>query len=132
MPSRVALIVGAVCEFYGMTREQLMAKDRHKLIARARAIAMRLVRDEGYSFPEIGTYFGRDHTTVMSACKRAAVGVVRERQWSDDMCGILTVVERMHSEARLSSTGPRERILFVPAPTGDRCDTERVAGELLA
>ncbi len=38
---------------------------------------MRLARDEGYSFPELGLFFRRDHTTVMAACGKVACRAVR-------------------------------------------------------
>lgn len=50
-----------------VTVEKLMT-ERTMTPARGRAIAMYLVRKHlGWSYPEIGRFFSRDHTTVMVA-----------------------------------------------------------------
>lgn len=62
----------------GVPRCEILGKRRYHYIATARAFAMRIARDEGfYSYPDIGRAFGRDHTTVMSACRRVARMVAR-------------------------------------------------------
>lgn len=66
-----------VSQHFGIGRAQLLARHKHKTVACARAIAMRLARDEGYSFPELGRFFNRDHTTVMAACGHVAKRAVR-------------------------------------------------------
>lgn len=67
-----ATIVAAVCVHFGVTERALKASGRTKRIAHARAIAMRLMRVRlRMTFGEIGDLFGRDHTTAISACRRA-------------------------------------------------------------
>ncbi|CAH1904314.1 chromosomal replication initiator protein DnaA [Candidatus Nitrotoga sp. HW29] len=60
-----------VADFYRIKVTDLISKKRTRLIARPRQIAMCLARElTQLSLPEIGTAFGgRDHTTVMYACK---------------------------------------------------------------
>jgi len=60
-----------VADFYRIKVTDLLSKKRTRLIARPRQIAMCLARElTQLSLPEIGTAFGgRDHTTVMYACK---------------------------------------------------------------
>lgn len=60
-----------VADFYRIKVADLLSKKRTRLIARPRQIAMCLARElTQLSLPEIGTAFGgRDHTTVMYACK---------------------------------------------------------------
>ena len=62
----------AVCEFYGITIEEIKSKKRSNKIAYPRQVAMYLARmltDE--SFPRIGLEFGgRDHSTVIHACDK--------------------------------------------------------------
>ena len=50
----------------------LKGRRRHKTIVRPRQVAMYLCRKHTpESFPELGSHFGnKDHTTVMSACRR--------------------------------------------------------------
>ena len=60
-----------VADFYRIKVSDLLSKKRTRIIARPRQIAMTLARElTQFSLPEIGTAFGgRDHTTVMYACK---------------------------------------------------------------
>ncbi|MDP2904544.1 MAG: chromosomal replication initiator protein DnaA [Methylovulum sp.] len=61
-----------VAEYYKIRISDLSSKNRKQTITRPRQIAMSLARElTSHSFPEIGSAFGgRDHTTVMNACKR--------------------------------------------------------------
>jgi len=70
--SSVEDIQRAVCSHFSFSNAELLSKDRHKSLAFARQVAMYLCRQRlKCSFPELGRAFGnRDHTTVMSACRR--------------------------------------------------------------
>jgi chromosomal replication initiator protein len=70
--SSVEDIQRAVCSHFSFSNAELLSKDRHKSVAFARQVAMYLCRQRlKCSFPELGRAFGnRDHTTVMSACRR--------------------------------------------------------------
>jgi len=61
-----------VAEYFKIRVSDLSSKNRKQTITRPRQIAMCLARElTSHSFPEIGDAFGgRDHTTVMNACKR--------------------------------------------------------------
>lgn len=60
-----------VADFYRLKIIDLLSKKRTRVIARPRQIAMSLARElTQLSLPEIGNAFGgRDHTTVLHACK---------------------------------------------------------------
>ncbi len=60
-----------VADFYRIKIADLLSKKRTRIIARPRQVAMCLARElTQFSLPEIGVAFGgRDHTTVMYACK---------------------------------------------------------------
>jgi chromosomal replication initiator protein len=62
-------IVSQVAEYYKLSIEKLLGRDRTKEVAHPRQIAMYLLREEAkISFPQIGEALGgRDHSTVMSA-----------------------------------------------------------------
>jgi chromosomal replication initiator protein len=62
----------AACNYFRLTMSQLTGKERHAEVARARQIAMYIVRDRlGTSFPQIGAKFGgKDHTTVISSVQK--------------------------------------------------------------
>jgi chromosomal replication initiator protein len=61
-----------VAEYYKIRIADLSSKNRRQSITRPRQIAMSLARElTSHSLPEIGDAFGgRDHTTVINACKR--------------------------------------------------------------
>jgi chromosomal replication initiator protein len=61
-----------VAEYFRLKVSDLTDETRKQTIARPRQMAMALARElTTHSFPEIGNAFGgRDHTTVMNACKR--------------------------------------------------------------
>lgn len=60
-----------VCRKRGVTMQELIGRRRKKFIAEARQEAFLLSRRLGHSYPEIGEFFCRDHTTIISGCKRA-------------------------------------------------------------
>lgn len=63
-----------VAEYYKMRVSDLVSKRRNRSIARPRQIAMALSKElTNHSLPEIGDAFGgRDHTTVIHACRKIA------------------------------------------------------------
>lgn len=65
-------IKSCVCEFYGLTKQQIESKSRTANIANARHIAIYLCRKHlEMPFTKIGLEFGgRDHSTVMSSYEK--------------------------------------------------------------
>ena len=61
-----------VADYYKLRIADLLSKRRSRSVARPRQVAMALAKElTTHSLPEIGDAFGgRDHTTVMHACKR--------------------------------------------------------------
>lgn len=59
-------------EYYNIRINDLLSKKRTRYLARARQMAMKLAKDlTNRSLPEIGqTFGGRDHSTVLHACKK--------------------------------------------------------------
>jgi chromosomal replication initiator protein len=76
----VSLIQRVVADYYGLTKQQLISKSRTSNIANARQIAMYLCRYLiDLPFVKIGDEFGkRDHSTVMSACKKVEAKLKKE------------------------------------------------------
>ena len=64
----------AAAETFGVSREELLARDRTPKVSRARQVAMYLSRElTDETLPAIGRHFGgRNHTTVLHAHKRIA------------------------------------------------------------
>ena len=63
-----------VAEYYNIKIADLLSKRRNRTIARPRQVAMALAKElTNHSLPEIGDAFGgRDHTTVLHACRKIA------------------------------------------------------------
>jgi len=61
-----------VAEYYGLRVVDLLSRRRTRTIARPRQMAMALSKElTEHSLPELGSGFGgRDHTTVLHACRR--------------------------------------------------------------
>ena len=61
-----------VAEYYKIKVADLMSKRRNRSVARPRQVAMALAKElTQHSLPEIGDAFGgRDHTTVLHACRK--------------------------------------------------------------
>ena len=59
-------------EYYNIKMSDILSKRRSRSVARPRQMAMFLAKElTNYSLPEIGESFGgRDHTTVIHACKK--------------------------------------------------------------
>lgn len=62
----------AVCDWFGLKMMDMRSARRTRTIARPRQIGMYLARElTPRSMPEIGRiYGGRDHTTVLHACRQ--------------------------------------------------------------
>ncbi|MBD7976638.1 chromosomal replication initiator protein DnaA [Pseudomonas sp.] len=63
-----------VAEYYKLKLTEMLSKRRSRSIARPRQVAMALSKElTNHSLPEIGSAFGgRDHTTVLHACRKIA------------------------------------------------------------
>lgn len=63
-----------VAQYYKINMRDMLSKRRNRSITRPRQVAMSLTRQlTSHSLPEIGEAFGgRDHTTVLHACRQVA------------------------------------------------------------
>tara|TARA_B100000315_G_scaffold237252_1_gene253855 strand:- start:3126 stop:4559 length:1434 start_codon:yes stop_codon:yes gene_type:complete len=73
----------SVAEYYKIKMADMLSKRRNRSVARPRQVAMTLSKElTNHSLPEIGDAFGgRDHTTVLHACKQ----ITRLRHSSTDI-----------------------------------------------
>jgi chromosomal replication initiator protein len=73
-------IQAAACEHFGLSSKELLSSSRTPRIAWPRQVAMYLARElTGESLPAIGRHFGgRDHTTVLHACRRTAKRIAED------------------------------------------------------
>ena len=73
----IEAIQKAACERFGITREELLSRSRTERVIWPRQAAMYLCKElTEQSLPTIARAFdGRDHTTVLYACKRVAAHI---------------------------------------------------------
>jgi chromosomal replication initiator protein len=80
-----------VADYFKIRVGDLLAKKRSRSIARPRQIAMALAKElTNHSLPEIGDAFGgRDHTTVLHACRRIETLRETEKRVDEDYLNLL-------------------------------------------
>ena len=73
-------VIQTVAEHFGVQRNEICGRRRHRSIAHPRSIAMYLCRKHVQaSFPEIGRGFGgKDHTTVIAACRKVDAALEKD------------------------------------------------------
>ncbi len=73
----IAAIQAATCAHFRLTHDELLSRSRAERVVWPRQAAMYLAKElTEHSLPSIAREFGgRDHTTVMHACKRVAVHI---------------------------------------------------------
>ncbi len=92
-------IQAATCAHFGLSSEELLSPGRAARVAWPRQIAMYLSRElTGESLPAIGREFGgRDHTTVLHACRRASARISTDeasREAVEKLCESLDAEDR--------------------------------------
>ena len=75
-----------VAEYYKIKVSDLLSKRRSRSVARPRQMAMTLAKElTNKSLPEIGDLFGgRDHTTVLHACRKIKQLIEENREIKED------------------------------------------------
>ncbi len=91
-------IVKVVCEFYGLTLNELLKKSRKTFLVKPRQIAMYLLReDTKASFPDIGSRLGgKDHSTVIHAYRK----IIEEVENNESLKQEINLIrERIYNKA---------------------------------
>lgn len=88
-------ILKVVAEYYRVPSRELIGKSRTRSYARPRQVAMTLARElTTHSLPEIGQAFGgRDHTTVLHACRQVAGLRGSDAQIQEDYRNLLRLLQ---------------------------------------
>ncbi|TAK72350.1 MAG: chromosomal replication initiator protein DnaA, partial [Gammaproteobacteria bacterium] len=83
-----------VAEYYKIKVADLLSKRRNRSVARPRQIAMALAKElTNHSLPEIGDAFGgRDHTTVLHACRMIAELRQSDADIEEDYTNLLRIL----------------------------------------
>src|SRR5690554_2599472 len=80
-----------VAEYYKIRVADLLSKRRNRSITRPRQLAMALAKElTNHSLPEIGDAFGgRDHTTVLHACRKVEELREQDPRFDEDYANLL-------------------------------------------
>jgi chromosomal replication initiator protein len=83
-----------VADYYKLRVSDLLSSSRLRLISRPRQIAMTLAKElTSHSLPEIGEAFGgRDHTTVLHACRKVEELKKNDEKVREDFINLLTTL----------------------------------------
>ena len=83
-----------VAEYYKIKVADLLAKTRSRSVARPRQVAMTLAKElTNHSLPEIGDAFGgRDHTTVLHACRKVKELLEENTSLEEDYTNLLRIL----------------------------------------
>lgn len=83
-----------VAEYYKIKTVELLSKRRSRFLARARQMAMALAKElTNHSLPEVGDAFGgRDHTTVLHACRKIKELVDFDMSIKEDYTNLLRIL----------------------------------------
>ncbi len=83
-----------MAEYFKIRVSDLHSKKRTRSITRPRQLAMTLARElTGHSLPEIGESFGgRDHTTVINACKKINELKETDSRMADDYTSLVRIL----------------------------------------
>jgi len=83
-----------VAEYFKIRVADLHAKSRSRQVARPRQVAMALAKElTDHSLPEIGDAFGgRDHTTVLHACRKIAELKGKDSRVNEDYSNLLRIL----------------------------------------
>ncbi|WP_086929255.1 chromosomal replication initiator protein DnaA [Agarilytica rhodophyticola] len=83
-----------VAEYYKIKVSDLHSKRRSRSVARPRQVAMYLAKDlTNHSLPEIGEVFGgRDHTTVLHACRKIKELLESDADIKEDIKNLLRIL----------------------------------------
>ncbi len=81
-------------EYYKIRVSDLLSKRRSRSVARPRQIAMALAKElTNHSLPEIGDAFGgRDHTTVLHACRKVEELKQHEQRVEEDYHNLANIL----------------------------------------
>jgi chromosomal replication initiator protein len=83
-----------VADYFKIKVSEMYSKKRVRSLARPRQIAMALAKDlTSMSLPEIGEAFGgRDHTTVLHACRKVQELVENDQDIARDHALLLQIL----------------------------------------
>lgn len=96
LPTSVVItnIFNAVSDTYGVSVEEIKSANRSANISQARNICMYIIKNvTGITLKEVGTYFGKDHSTVLHSVKRVETAMDNDRNFKNAINNIVREVK---------------------------------------
>ena len=85
----------AVCLRFQISHEALRERNPKRVVSRPRQIAMYLARElTGASYPRLGQYFQRDHTSILYAWKKTIERMEKDARLRTDIEGVKEILTR--------------------------------------
>ncbi|HWF65225.1 MAG TPA: helix-turn-helix domain-containing protein [Rhizomicrobium sp.] len=85
----------AVCLRFQISRDALRERNPKRVASRPRQIAMYLARElTGASYPRLGQYFERDHTSILYAWQKTVERMGKDARLKTDIEGVKEVLTK--------------------------------------
>lgn len=85
----------AVCLRFRIPRDALRARNPKRLASRPRQIAMYLARElTGASYPRLGQYFERDHTSILYAWQKTKERMEKDAWLKTEIEGVKEILTK--------------------------------------
>jgi chromosomal replication initiator protein len=109
-PVTVPHVLTAIAQTFGVSEDDLLSKRSDKRLSWARKLAMYLAREEtGASYPSLGRDFGgRNHTTVMTACRSVKERIDRDPNAQVDLTRVRSLLLTVRAGDEPSDHGPQD------------------------
>lgn len=113
-------ILTATAEAFGVKKDQILSRRRVAYLARARQVAMYLIREMlKNSYPVIGRFFAMDHSTVIHAHRCIAAALTTDEKLRERIALVHSILEgktesKQASAEEISAAldgGNRERLI---------------------
>lgn len=70
-------LINQVAAFFKLTFDDIVGKDRSRLFIDARCVVALIMRERGLSYPQIGRFMKRDHSTIINLVEKADERIAR-------------------------------------------------------
>ncbi len=109
-PVTVPHVLAAIAQTFDVSEDDLLSKRNDKRLSWARKLAMYLAREEtGASYPSLGRDFGgRNHTTVMTACRSVKERIDRDPTAQVDLTRVRSLLLDVRAGADAPADGPQD------------------------
>lgn len=67
--SRTKWVIESICYFHGLSIDDVLGRSSVKRVVSQRRVMIYELRLRGWSYPKIGKYLGKDHSTIMHSLR---------------------------------------------------------------